>query len=302
MADVLKFPEAYGRLLASGKKKLSAKEYLAAKKDFLQAYELSMNFESCRLVVVAMRELGEVEDALTFMEDHLDEFLSDHEGIETYGRLLLLNQKYLSVHRLLKNDPSQKNLQQALDQIERAQVWLDHATIYEKEKQLCQMAHSQKPIDKKAWQNLTTGVSLVDFKKICERVLADVANPFLAPKIFEELVRDGATGTIDFKKEHIDLAELWVLQEMPAFKAALTTLENEACDPQVLDLAQAELTGHFALLYPILPDQAEAKQWARSYLLEIGALFGTKTKAATLINYPEIQEKKAKLRQIYQEI
>ncbi|SRR5699024_2349200 len=300
VSDILSFPDKQNQLLASGKKKMAAKDYLAAKRDFLTLYEMEASYKNCLLLISAMRALGEYKNALYYAQLHLDDFLQETQGIETYGQLLLLDGQYLAVHRLIKNAVDQEKLKEALEQVEKTQHVLSEHLLSEKEGLLLRIDHTKKPVQKKEWEVLTTDISLPDFLDICKKYLEKNNNPFLVPKLFEELVRDGAKGSVFFKDKEIVLDTLPLLQDSPALKVALQVIEKEAKNPQLLELARAELTGHFALLYPILPNVNEAKRWGESCLLELRSLLEETDQMQELEKYADIQNKKEKIRQIYQ--
>lgn len=300
MSDILSFPDKQKQLLINGKKKLTEKNFLAAKKDFLMLYEREPSYSNCCLVIASMRALGEYKEALHYVEFHLDDFLKKEQGIESYGQLLLLDGQYLAVHRLLKKYPHQEKLREDLEQIETVQHIFSEHTLSEKEAFLLRIDQTNRPIQKKEWQTLIDSVSFADFLAISKDYLPKAKNPFVPPKIIEELVKDGATGDIYFKKQIIDLEKLSLLQDSPALKTAVQVIEQGTKNPQLLELTKAELTGHFALLYPLLPSVDEAKKWGESYLLEFQNLLEEKDTSEELKKYTAIQKKKEKIRQIYQ--
>ncbi len=303
MSDLINFPAEPQRLLHQGEQKLSQQDFLAAKKLFTQLYTLAPTFANSRKVIQSLQMLGEFEQALVLAEEHLPVFLSDQEGFKEYIHLLLLAGQYLAAHRLLQQTtlPTDE-LKAELQQIEQAQRWFVNEQSLKKQ-QLDAWERSLRPIPPKSWQEWLKQLTLADFFDLCQQCLQSAQNPFIIPKLVEELVYVGARGKLTIGQQVIELEHLLLPQQMPVFKKVMAFVQQQTQqEPQLTEMLTAEIAAHFALLYPFLPAEDAAEKWGNSYLLEYRSLFDDQTAATALLDYAEIQAQKQKLRAIYQRI
>ncbi|KAF1306037.1 hypothetical protein [Candidatus Enterococcus willemsii] len=302
MTEIFSFPDEPQRLWINGNKKMEEQEFLAAKEDFLQLYQLEPTFRHCRKVVSVLQMLGEFSAALDFAEDYFDHFLAEEAAFVEYVHLLLLDEQYLFAHRLLHQAPFETSqLVNELQQLEQMQEWMavDHQQI--KWQQLLRWDQSKSPIPQKAWHKWIKGMSLNNFFQLCQDYVALRKNPFILPKLIEELVRDGAQQSIQIDEQVIDLATLKDLDQMPIFQRIKQAVENQQLkDPQMKEMLLTEINAHFALMYPLLPPEVDAQKWADSYVLEYQSWFGDEVAQKELENYATIQAKKQQIREIYQ--
>ncbi|GEQ50382.1 hypothetical protein [Tetragenococcus koreensis] len=306
MADIINFPDKDERLLENGNKNMEAQDFLAAKNDFKKLYQQTPTFFYAKKLVAVLQHLGDYAGALQLADDHFTAFMNDSEGFTGYFHLLLLDTQFLAAHKLLQYKNTRREfpqLKEELNQLENAQTLLSADLKSVKKKQLDYLDKVQQPIKPQDWQTLIKGVSLADFLAICQEYLPHVQNPFIPPKLIEELVQDGAQGEINVVGKKINLAELPLPEDTEVLHKTLAIIEEEVQDnPQLKMLIIPEIKAHFALLYPFLPNENEAIDWAQSYILEYKEMFGEDISTEEWSHYQQIQAKKEKLRQIYQSL
>ncbi|MDN6639234.1 MAG: hypothetical protein L0L10_00490 [Tetragenococcus sp.] len=306
MADIIDFPDENKRLLESGNKNMQAQDFLAAKNDFKKLYQQEPIFSYAKKLVTALQHLGDYEGALQLADDHFTAFMNDREGFTEYFHLLLLDTQFLAAHKLLHNRKKTDflvQLRKELNQLENAQEFLSYDLKNAKKKQLAYLDGTLQPIAPQEWQTLIKGISLADFLSICQEYLLEAQNPFIPPKLIEELVQDGATGDVFIDNKKVTLEELPLPEDTEVLRKTLAVVEEEVQDnPQLKMLIIPEIKAHFALLYPFLPDKNQAVDWAQSYILEYQAMFGENIDPKCWGEYQQIQDKKQKLRQIYQSL
>lgn len=304
MSDILSFPNEAERLWANGNKKLAEQEFLAAKQLFEQLYRLEPNFQHCQKLVQILQDLGEFPQALEVAEDYLDDFLNEPTSFEMYLRLLMLDGQYLAVHRWLQQTSrSFEQIQQDLQKLEYAQALIGANERVIKKNQLQQWDQTNHPVPQKAWNNWLKNSSLTEFLQLAQEFLPTAKNPFLLPKLVEELVKVGATGEVIIQGKTVHLSELTLLEETAALRRAHECIQHQQLkDVQLEEMITAEIDAHFALMYPFLPSEEEISAWIESYLLEYQQLFGDEAAGEKLQHYGAIQQKKQVLRQIYQKL
>lgn len=304
MADIINFPDENKRLLESGKQKIKNQDFLAAKDDFEKLYQQKSTFFYAKKLISVLQNLGDYASALQLADDHFTAFMNDAEGFTTYFHLLLLDTQFLAAHKLLyavRTPEKHTKLQEELEQLENAQSLLSADLKVAKKKQLTQLDETQRPIEPKDWQALVKGISLADFLTLCQEYLSNAKNPFIPPKLIEELVQDGAKEIINFHDQKVNLMNLALPEESEILNKILAIVEEKTQNnPQLQLLIIPEVKAHFALMYPFLPDEKQSEDWAESYLLEYKAMFGESICAKPEEKYPKIQEKKQKIRQIYE--
>lgn len=306
MADIINFPDESKRLLESANKKMQNQDYLAAKKDFEQLYQQNPTYTYAKKLVRVLQYLDDYTQALALVDEHFNAFINDADGFVRYFHLLLLDTQFLTAHKLLFYEKKQDQfsaLKEELTQLENAQSLLSDDLKMAKSRHLASLDKMQQPIAPKDWQELIKGISLSDFLMICQKYLKNAQNPFIPPKLVEELVKDGATEEVIIDDKKVDLSELPLPENAEVLDKTIALIEEEVQDnPQLEALIIPEVRAHFALLYPFLPDKKYAADWAQSYILEYKAMFGEDISTRQLDNYAKIQEKKKKIRQIYQKL
>lgn len=308
VSELIPFPEKEEQLLASGTRKLLAHDYLAAKKDFEKLYEQTNTFDYVQLLVESYRLLGDIERALYYAEEYQAEYLEQEQTVEKYLHLLLLDEQYLTVHRLLQQYPNEK-VQRDLLLLESTQDLIGEQTYLVKESQLQLWDQQRLPILGNQWHQWLKRLSLTRFVSLARTYLVRSQNPFLSPKLIEMLLSCGVKETILVKtianqEVDIDLSKLQPLAQTPQLQLLLKLIAEkwENDDPQMAEAIALEAQAHLALLYPVLPEITAIPDWAQSYHLEYRAMFGDEQATIQLEKYTEIQEIKQKLREIYQEL
>lgn len=308
MSEMIPFPEKEQQLFASGTRKMLAKDYLSAKKDFETLYALSPTFENVQPLVEVYRLLGDYEGATFYTQEYEAFYLETKELFEQYVHLLLLDSRYLYVHRLLQKIPNEK-LQNDLIQLETTQEFIGAYDLQIKEQLFVQWSNERKPVIGKKWEKWLKGLSLSRLIYFSKKYLPSVKNPFLLPKVVEELVFCGVKESLTFKTisgslEEVHLSELKPLNETPqmALFLRLVAEQWENDDPQVAEGIVMEGQGHFSLLYPFLPALDQVSAWVDSYSLEFKGMFGDEEALQRLNSFQTIQQTKQKLRKIYQEL
>lgn len=308
MPEIIPFPEKEEQLRASGTRKMLAHDYLAAKKDFELLCEQAPTFENYQLLIEIFRLLGDFEGAVFYAEPYEPEYLSNKKEVEYYLRLLLLDGQYLRIHRLLQKYPNER-VQKDLIQLEGTQDLIGESEYLAKEYQLKIWDQKGLPIIGRQWNIWLKRMSLTRFIHLVKEYLSVAHNPFLPPKLVEELLACGVKETLIVKdlldeKRAVSFSELKLLEESRELDLLLRLIsevwENE--DPQMAEGIALEAQAHFALLYPFLPPLEEIPEWAESYRLEYQGMFGDEKAIEALKEYQNIQELKQKVREIYQEL
>lgn len=300
MADIISFPDEAQRLFRSGEKQLEEGNFLAAKKIFRQLYEKNPAPLYADKLIECLVGSGEYAAALELFAEQ--GFIEEEEGFSKYVHLLMLDGQFLACHQLLQKNEDPQLLSE-LKQLERVSQLLDPGNFQMKEQQLAKFDQDLPPIRQKDWQDFIHHLTRADFLKLCRSYLPKAKNPFIPPKLFEELVASGAKGKISYNGKTIELGSLPLPENAQVLKEVLQVVEEECQDqPQLLDLILPEIQAHFALMYPQLPPLETAFDWAQSYLLEYQALFADESASSELEKYREIQAEKDRLRLIYQKL
>lgn len=306
MADIIHFPDGNKRLLKSGNQNMSNQDFLAAKRDFKALYQLSPTFSYAKKLILAMQNLGDYSGALQLADDHFTAFMNDSEGFTIYFHLLLLDAQFLTAHKLLSYIKTAKKLgklEEELQQVEKTHSLLSADLKTAKKRQLEELDKTKQPFNPRDWQSFIKDISLKDFIILCQEYLIHAKNPFIPPKLVEELVKDGAKETVNVHGKKVNLAGLPLPEDAEVLVKTITAIEEKTQDnPQLQVLILPEIRAHFALMYPFLPDASRAEDWAQSYLLEYRAMFGEDISVKQLDNYQQIQDKKRKIRQIYESL
>jgi hypothetical protein len=309
MAEIYPFPNDQERLWSNAQRKMADKDFLQAQQLYQELYQQTPTFDCCRQLVAATQALGEFKQALAYAEDYLDNYLAEEEYFVEYMHLLIVAGQYLLARAYIQasdfSATTQTSLIDELTQVEQAQQWLQVGYAQErtlKEKQLQRWEQRVQPAGQSEWTQWTQQLTYLDFQQLCQNYLPQATNPFLVPKLIEELVKLGDDQIYQLHNQSIDISQLVLPQQMPFVRVGLRYLtEKTLANPQLEELVRAEWQAHCALMYPFLPQESEASLWIDSYLFEYQALFGDIEPVEQEIPLA-IQEKKAKLRHIYQKL
>ena len=309
MAEIYPFPNDQERLWANAQRKMAEKDFLQAQQLYQELYRQMPTFDCCRQLVAATQALGEFKQALTYTEDYLDEYLAEEAYFIEYVHLLIVAGQYLLARAYIQasafSTAVRATLIDELTQVEQAQQWLQAGYAQErtlKEQQLKRWEQTMQPAGQSEWTQWTQQLTYLDFQQLCKNYLPQATNPFLIPKLMEELVKLGDNQIYQIHNQSIDVSKLVLPQRMPFVRAGVRYLkEIDLANPQLEELVRAEWQAHCALMYPFLPQESEASLWIDSYLFEYQALFGDIEPVEQEIPLA-IQEKKAKLRHIYQKL
>lgn len=307
MSEMIQFPDKKRQLQGNATRKMLAHDYLAAKKDWLMLYELEPNFEVLSPLVETLRLLGDFEGAIAFASEYEWAYLSSEETLVDYAHLYLLDGQYIFVHRLLTKYPNER-LESELLQLEMAQDILGETDYDYHARQLTKWDAQLAPIGGKIWQNWLRKMTLNGFINLIKDYWGQLKNPFILPKLVEELIACGVKEQIKvysiFKGEQVlDLATCPLFHDAPALSELLRLVDETWSnrDPQIAEAITIEVHAHFALLYPFLPLLEEISDWEKSYRYEYEGIFGDEIAAKQLANYPEIQQLKEQIRAYYHE-
>lgn len=302
MAEIISFPDEPDRLWTLVQKKIEVNDLLAAKEYLSQLCQLEDKFLYIKKYVSVLQSLGELQQALEIVENHIDSFLNEEEAFSEYIHLLLLDSQFLLAHRWLNYtlfDNSQ--LLMETKQLEQVQELFNSNERKSKLSKLMDWDKKQRPVLSKDWQNWIKNLTKDTFYEICQNYFEQGTNPFLQPKLVEELVQIGEDRELLIGNNRIDLSVLPLLEDSIAYKKGLTYIEDYlSTEIQISEMVLAEFSAHFALMYPFLPKVEEMKQWVNSYFLEYQGMFGDEEALEELIFYDSIQEKKQAIREIYQ--
>lgn len=299
MGEIISFPDENERLQKLADKQLAKGDFLAAKKSFKKLYEKSPNERYARKLIQILVRLGDYTSARSFFEEH--GLLTEEQDFSDYLHVLMLDNQFLTCHKWLQKRPNIELLEE-LDQLEQAHDLIS-SVLMERQEQLASYDQRALPLSPEEWQNFTQSISLAEFLQLVQTYLPQADNPFLPPRLVEELVACGAKGEISLGEKKLALESLTLPEQAPVFVQIMHEIEAECQDqPQLLELILADLNATFALMYPLLPALSEADSWVQSYLLEYQLMFGNEKVAVELNKYAQIQKKKTEIRLIYQKI
>lgn len=314
MGEKIAFPNEPERLLILGKKAMAEKDYLLASRQFQKAYELQPSFETNQLWLESLEKQTQFEAALEVAKDYQTEYFLNEDGFQAYFRLLLLSRRFLQARAYLQSGTQQETLAQLdfselwqqLAQLETVQQLVDPEAIAERRGLLQRINQTFRPISGKDWDFLIQSICFASFESLLENFLPQLQNPFLRPKLVEELVRLRSQRTYQVPdlsgiKQEVRPDQLVLPVASPALREMTGFIEETLGqeDPVMCEAVVAEVKAHFALAFPFAPQEEDPRKWAESYLWESRALFGDETASAELENYQEIQNQKAQLRKIY---
>lgn len=310
MGDTIQFPKPEDRLRHSAEKAYQAKDYLKAYHDYQEIYTEHSSFEINQSLVKCLQQLADFAKALEVADDFLDEYLQDPNGFVQIGHLLILDGQYLQARKWIRlaeefsviSEAASENLVKELDKVEEVQQILGLEDFLGKKQSLLAMDSSNQPVSGHTWHVFSQGLTKDQFVSLMTELLPQLTNPFLLPKLVEELVRLGSSQQfelIDYMggQRQIIPNQLSLLREVPVF-SQMRQAVNERIGQENPTLAEGileELNDHFALSYPFLPETQEIDRWVQSYIDEYQDLFAKSEPQAI---DEEIQRKKTRLRKI----
>lgn len=305
MNKIIEFPDADAQKLIQAKKAMEQQEWLRAKSLFealLQKGGAKDAFFIDYLQV--LQHLGEFSYAIQKMRQAGNTFLI--ENYEWYLHLIMLNEEWLMAHRLLVKRPNSTLLAE-LEQLESLQPLLYPTLLEEKRGMLLRFAEQSQPPLPKEWGKFREKLTLPQLFELSRAYLPRAKNPFLVPKLVEELVCCGAIGSVEIQTIFdetlsCELSSVKSLVEEQIFIEILENLEKELEQyPGLFEVARGEVHSQMALMYPFLPE--EIVTWSNYYQKYIYYQF---FEEESLPDYSDeeaqIHQKTEKIRAIYQKI
>lgn len=312
MGETIAFLEGWQRAVKLGETALAKKDYQKAVAYFEDAYRQRPTYPIHRRLLTALEKVGGYKQALAAAAEHQADYDHDPEGFAQLFRLLLLDQQYLAAKTYLVRAQRQgwltddvvKVRQEELALLEKQQLFYDPDLPVIKKTVLSRLDGSLTAIPQKNWEDWVQGLTTDRFVRIAESVLEQAHNPFLRPRLVEELLKLGVAKRIKIRDlegnvRECQLAEIELPEADPALLEMLRYLEAEHGheDPTILPLIAGEIQGHFALSFPFSPQRVDPEGWAESYWLEYQAAIGA-VDPAVLNPFAEIQKIKARYREL----
>lgn len=296
MGEKVDFPNQYQRLMWQGKKALTEENYLKAVQKFGVAYKMQHSFEGNRLYVESLSRVNDFAKGIRIAEEYFDDYLNSPTSFLQYFHLLLLDHKFLRARKYMRLGrriaalPSDE-LQEAwveLDQLESIQHLILPEAVGQKKCLLKRMEDSKQPVRPGEWELLTSEITYWEFNSLMMDYLPTAENPFLRPRIVEELVKLGCDLLIPVKglNGEVHRVQPNLLQppeKSPALKRMVQYVEEAIgnLDPILTEAIVSEIQGHYALAFPFTPQDESPVSWAQSYLLDYQSM---------LPSLPEIEE------------
>ncbi|KAF1300136.1 MULTISPECIES: hypothetical protein [Enterococcus] len=317
MGDTVKFPDEYQRLLWQGQQLMEKAEYLGAAAAFEKAYQLAPNFDNHLLWTKALVKLEDFDKVLRIAEDWYEEYFSHRTGFRLYTQTLLLSRRFLKAREYLLIGKKAKKIDnilieelfQQLQQLENIQQLVDPESVPQKRRLLREFDQAIGPISKNDWDVFTQNVTYLSFLSLIKEFLPIATNPFVRPRLAEELVKlecnkifvvKSLEGTLqEFQPNLLTLPEkAESLQQMIRHVEETTGQDDPALSAAIV----AEIQAHFALAFPFPPQELQPEAWAESYVLEYAAMFGNEDANRELMRYQEIQQEKTRFREFFQQL
>lgn len=315
MGETIAFPDEYHRLVRAGKKALESHQHIKATKYLKQAVLLEQTFEVNHLLVEALCMNNQFEEALELADQYFAGYFESPERFMEYFHLLLLNRQYLQArhyqimvlkHRDFPKEVFQETLSE-LRQLESVVDLVDPEVMHHKRNLLFELDRSMRPVSPRQWQELTRNISLENFESLMAEFLPLVSNPFLRPRVVEELVGLGSGEIMTVKDLYGQLQQvkpslLQLPEKSPALEIMIRYIEEHLGnqDPILAEGIISEIQAHYVLAYPFNPQDEDPQTWSRSYLME----YQEPSKKITDLNllYLKIQKEKTTFREIYQQL
>lgn len=314
MGQTILFPSDREREEKLGKTAWEKGDYGKAQSHFERAYQAVPDYQLNRQIVSCLEKQGAFHQALQFAEEFQEEYDQDPAGFDQLFHLYLLHQDFLMARKYLclatrrpaLADFDFAQAKQELKQLEQVFAFYDLESVQEKREYLLQVNRSLFPVPQGKWEEVLARLPYASFVSIAKEVLAKAHNPYLRPRLVEELVKlgyqeelviqdlKGVAQTCCFKDLRLPL-------ELPTLRQMLQYLEKEHGqeDPILLDSIKGEVEAHFALAYPFAPQIKAPLEWAESYWQEYQVALGT-IPVESLTSFAEIQLAKQDLRNLLQ--
>lgn len=305
MGNTIRFPEPYDRLVYRADKAVEQKEWLQAKKFYQDASAIKSSYSLNRKLVYCYQQLGSYADALFLAQDFLPEYLKNEQGFSQYEQLLILDTQYLRAHNWLQkgkeigvDQASIKQHQEELSLLEQAHAFFEQDLLTEKKREFLVFDKAYQPVSSIHWTAFIKGITKAAFVQWMHESLFAVKNPFLKPKLIEELVKLKVPEVFTVKDytetiRKIIPAEL-VLPEASFCLQMMTKEITEQLgqdDPILAENILMEIRGHLAIGFPTYPEKDEILLWIQSYLADYAEGF-------VQPENQQIQDKKKLLRKI----
>lgn len=112
--DQIDFPDKYENLMRIAQQALADQRYTQAKELLLRAHDLEPNFEVNSLLVFCLFELDEKQEALSQAVLHESEYLASEEFAGFYFDLLIANNDFLYVRKLIASCTFPEEFEQSI--------------------------------------------------------------------------------------------------------------------------------------------------------------------------------------------
>lgn len=314
MGQTILFPSDREREEKLGKLAWEKGDYKKAQGHYEAAYQVAPTYQLNRLIVSCLEKQGAFFQALAFAAEYQEEYDRDPAGFGQLFHLYLLQQDFLLARKYLRFGARRPELgtvdfqgaKQELQQLEQVFAFYDLESVQEKREYLLQVNRNLLPVPQGKWEEVLARLPYASFVSIAKEVLAKAYNPYLRPRLVEELVKLGYQKELLVKDLKGQLqaccfADLCLPLEQPGLQQMLQHLESHHGqeDPVLLDSIKSEVEAHFALAYPFAPQNQAPQDWAESYWQEYQVALGA-IDAESLAPFAEIQQAKQDLRNLLQ--
>ena len=314
MGQTILFPNDQEREIKLGNLSLEKGDYQEALKHFEKVYEKNPSYELNRQINRCLEKQGAFHQALLLAEEYQERYDCDPEGFNQVFHLYLLDQQFLLARKYWRFANKRAELamvdfeqaKQELTQLEQVFSFYDPESLHQKREYLLKVNGSQLPLPNQKWEELIKGLPYASFVTIAKEILAKAHNPYLRPRLVEELVKLGYEKELfiqDVKgiKQNCVLKDLVLPENHPALLKMLDYLEANFSqeDPVLLDSIKAEVKAHFALSYPFCPQRKAPEAWAESYWVEYQVALGVQGDLR-LEEFDKIQLEKQEWRSLLQ--
>ncbi|MFV0558307.1 MAG: hypothetical protein ACK5MW_06675 [Enterococcus sp.] len=282
MGEQISFPDEYQRLLRQADLAIAQADFLLAEKQLKKAYQLMADFALNLRLTKMLEKNGAYQAALALADEYYGHYFQEQVTFEHYFHLLLLNRQFLTAKKYLHlgetHAKSTRHLAEELTLLEEVQKLLSQDEEVNKRQLLEQMCQAQQPITTKQWCDFSEGMTCAQFVRLVQVVLIKELNPFLRPKLVEELVKLKVSTPIEVQdlwgvQQQVIPANLPLPQDVPLLKQTLALLEEQLAqtDPQLAEGIAQEITAHVSLSYPVMFEKIEPALWLQSYYADYQA-------------------------------
>lgn len=311
MTKIVSFPNQEEQALRLAKKALAEKNYLKARTILATLYQTAPSFEINRIYVEVLVLSGDEELAMLTADEMEMEYLSSAEGVRQYFQLLVLNHRFIQAHILLKSGrehPYFIEEQKMLELFEQVYAQ-SHAYVFEtKSQQFATFKENPATPYAKQWESWLLGLTKAQLMTLVIPELATQQRGLLHPRCCELLVKLGEKQThqvchpLTNKLENVSFSTLQLLEKSVAYEELERLLTEQYSDqPVIYEWLFAEITGHWAMLFPFLPEKEEISSWVTAYAIDYSE--SVKSVADTQqTQFQIIIQQKNQLRKNYMEI